>query len=61
MRQYTPSFNRSEYTELNRTLTAFEYDSVVSEAERLGLDGFLQEKGCENSEMTPDFSKIFQE
>ncbi len=59
MRQYTPKFNRSEFSELNRTVTAFEYDSVVSEADMLGLDGFIQEKGCETDEMTPDFSKVY--
>jgi putative pyruvate formate lyase activating enzyme len=59
MRQYTPKFNRSEFSELNRAVTAFEYDSVVNEANRLGLDGFIQEKGCETDEMTPDFSKVY--
>ena len=59
MRQYTPKFNRSEFSELNRAVTAFEYDSVVSEANKLGLDGFIQEKGCETDEMTPDFSKVY--
>ncbi len=61
MRQYTPSFNDSGYPELDRTLTSFEYDSVASEAIRLGLDGFLQERGCETDELTPDFSKNFSE
>lgn len=61
MRQYTPSFNRSDYPELNRRVTAFEYDSVVKEAETLALRGFAQQKGCETDELTPDFSVIFED
>ena len=41
--------------------TSFEYDSVVKEAERLGLNGFTQDKGCENSSLTPDFSVLYDE
>lgn len=59
MRQYTPSFNRSDYPELNRKVTSFEYDDVVREAIGLGLDGFIQEKGCETADFTPDFNKIY--
>ena len=59
MRQYTPSFNRSSYRELTRRVTSFEYDSVVNEATRLSLSGFMQQKGCETSELTPDFNEIF--
>ncbi len=58
MRQYTPSFNRSPYAELNRKLTSFEYDEVVDFANSLGLEGFTQEKGCESEKFTPDFKKI---
>ena len=57
MRQYTPAFNRSNYKNLNRKLTSFEYDSVVNHAVELGLDGFTQEKGCENEKFTPNFMK----
>ncbi len=53
MSQYTPEFNRSSYSELNRRITSFEYDSVLAEAERLGLNGFMQEKGSATSELTP--------
>ena len=59
MRQYTPKFNRSEYKNLSRKVTGFEYESVVSRALELGLDGYIQEKGCETDELTPDFSKIY--
>ncbi len=55
MRQYTPEFNASGFKELDRRVTSFEYDSVVEEARRLGINGFIQEKGCETSELTPEF------
>ena len=58
MRQYTPSFNRSPYPELNRKLTSFEYDEVVKFAVEIGLEGFTQEKGCESEEFTPNFKKV---
>lgn len=59
MRQYTPEFNRSAFSELSRRVTSFEYESVLAEAERLGLDGFFQQKGCETNAETPDFNKIY--
>ncbi len=59
MRQYTPEFNRSEYKVLDRRVTKFEYNSVLAEAERLGIEGFSQESGCETDEMTPDFQKLY--
>lgn len=55
MSQYTPSFNRSDYKELNRRVTSFEYESVVREAVRLKLDGFLQERSSAETIYTPTF------
>ena len=60
MRQYTPQFNRSEFKNLDRKITSFEYDSVVQVAISFGLDGFVQQKGCENEKFTPDFAKFFK-
>ena len=57
MRQYTPEFNRSKYRELNRRVTSFEYKSVVDEAVRLGLDGFIQDASSATAAFTPDFSE----
>ena len=57
MRQYTPEFNRSEYRELNRRVTSFEYKSVVDEAVRLGLDGFIQDASSATAAFTPNFSE----
>lgn len=55
MRQYTPCYDAVNYPEINRRLTTFEYDKVVTHCADLGLEGFTQEKGCENLDMTPDF------
>lgn len=56
MRQYTPSFCPPEYPEIARKVTAFEYESVVDEAARLGLKGFMQEAGCASANFTPNFT-----
>ena len=55
MRQYTPCYDAVRYPEINRRLTTFEYDKVVTHCAELGLEGFTQEKGCENLDMSPDF------
>lgn len=55
MRQYFPSGRAEEYPEINRKITTFEYRKVLDACQRLGFEGFTQEKGCENEEMTPDF------
>ncbi len=55
MRQYTPCHRASEHPEINRKLTTYEYNCVAHEAEKLGFDGFLQEKGSDNSSYTPKF------
>ena len=58
MSQYTPDFAieaKSEHSELHRRLTSFEYSSVLDEAQRLGLDGFSQERSSAVSKYTPDF------
>ncbi len=55
MRQYTPCYLASEYKELTRTITTFEYRKVTERCAELGLQGFTQLKGCETLDMTPDF------
>ena len=55
MRQYFPSGKAEEYPEINRKITTFEYRKVLDKCTELGFEGFTQEKGCENGEMTPDF------
>lgn len=55
MRQYFPSGRAKDFLEINRKLTTFEYCKVLSVCEELGFEGFTQEKGCDNCQMTPDF------
>lgn len=55
MRQYTPCADAEKHKEINRRLTTFEYNKVIDECIRLGINGFSQEKGSDNLSMTPDF------
>lgn len=56
MSQYTPYHKDAKYPELNRRITSFEYQKVVDEAIRLGLDsGYMQEKSSAKEEYTPPF------
>lgn len=55
MRQYYPCGEAANFSEINRKLTTFEYRKVLNECERLGFEGFTQEKGADNGEMTPEF------
>ncbi len=57
MSQYTPAFAPKNMKELCRKITSFEYDYVLSVAERLGFDGFSQERDSSSSSYTPDFSQ----
>ena len=60
MSQYTPDFymqNREcvRYKNLERKLTSFEYNSVLSEATRLGFSGYFQHRDSASAAFTPDF------
>ena len=55
MRQYTPCYKATDYKELNRRITTFEYEKVTDKCAELGLSGFTQIKGCETLDMTPVF------
>lgn len=54
MSQYTPEFNVGG-KELSRKVTSFEYDSVVSYAAELGLNGFMQDRSSASPIYTPDW------
>lgn len=55
--QYTPFCHSSDYPELNRRITTYEYQKVVDTALELGLDqGFMQEKSSAKEEYTPPFN-----
>lgn len=61
--QYTPFFRAaktnpggSEFPEISRRITTFEYEKVLNEAIALGLEqGFMQEKSSAKEEYTPPF------
>ena len=56
MSQYTPDFALdTPHKELHRRITRFEYDSVLSVAEKLGFDGFVQHASSASAKYTPDF------
>ena len=55
MSQYTPEFAPENIKELRRRITSFEYNFVLSEAEKLGFDGFSQAPSSATSAYTPEF------
>ena len=56
MSQYTPIQGLGAFPEINCRVTSFEYDAVVSEAVRLGLDnGFMQQRGSADTAYIPPF------
>ena len=55
MSQYTPA-DLEEFPEINRRVTTFEYESVVSHAVELGLTkGYTQDRRSAKEEYTPPF------
>ena len=58
MSQYTPDFATDcDFKELHRRVTRFEYDSVLDEAERLGILGFSQSRSSASDVYTPNFKE----
>ena len=56
MSQYTPFYRNTEYPEINRRITSYEYNKVVDTAIDLGLtEGFMQERSSAKEEYTPPF------
>ncbi len=53
MSQYTP--NKNATGDMARTVTSFEYDSVVKRCEKYGFNGFTQHSQSANSYYTPPF------
>ena len=54
MRQYTP-FDMGEYPELDRTITAEEYETACGEFRELGLGGFFQQDESISESFIPAF------
>ncbi len=56
MSQYTPKFAKdSQYTELHRKITTFEYESVLKFADKLGFSGYRQSRSSATEDFTPSF------
>ncbi|MBE6758709.1 MAG: radical SAM protein [Ruminococcaceae bacterium] len=53
MSQYTPVVSDPRYPELDRKITAREYDKVCARMEELDLEGFMQERGSSTGEFIP--------
>lgn len=54
--QYTPFYKSSDYPEINRRITTYEYNKVLDTAISLGLtQGFMQEKSSAKEQYTPPF------
>lgn len=55
--QYTPFYKSKDHPEINRRITTYEYNKVLSTAIELGLDeGFMQQKSSAKEEYTPPFA-----
>lgn len=63
MAQYVPDFlpeadltvGFDKYKSIRRRITAFEYPTVLDEANRIGFDGFAQDRTSAKRKYTPDF------
>lgn len=55
MSQFTPFYRCAEYPEINRRVSTYEYNQVLSKAQELGLRGFMQERSSAKEEYTPLF------
>ncbi|MBR5874983.1 MAG: hypothetical protein IKY90_09670 [Oscillospiraceae bacterium] len=56
MSQYTPCTDLGDYPEINRKITAEEYDEVVGYAVEIGVEnGFLQEGESASESFIPPF------
>lgn len=56
MSQYMPYYKAENHPEINRRLSAAEYDEVIEYFFELGLEnGFAQEEGAASEEYVPDF------
>lgn len=55
MSQYTPMNECKSFPEINRPLTSLEYKRVVQVFEKLGFDGYLQEKSSATDLYIPNF------
>ncbi|GHU82392.1 radical SAM protein [Clostridia bacterium] len=55
MAQYTPCGKATDYKEINRTITRREYEKVLTHAEELNINGFVQDLSTASKAYIPDF------
>ena len=55
MSQYTPVTSDPRYPELDRPITAREYEKVLCRMENLGLEGFAQERDSSTGDFIPQW------
>lgn len=55
MSQYTPFYRSSEFKEINRRVSTYEYEKVRLKALELRFEGYMQERSSAKEEYTPDF------
>ncbi|OPX45646.1 radical SAM superfamily protein [Ruminiclostridium hungatei] len=57
MSQYTPFYDAEKYPEINRPITRKEYQRVVEQLYKLGLEeGYVQERQSADTQYIPDFN-----
>ena len=55
MGQYVPLGKAADYPDINRKITAREYNKVLDYLYEAGLDGFVQELSSAKKDYVPDF------
>ncbi len=55
MSQYVPMHRSFDYKELSRRVSTFEYNSVLDEINKLGFDGFSQQRDAADKAYIPEF------
>ena len=55
MSQFVPVYKAFEHKKLSRRTSTFEYKSVISEVEKLGFDGYFQQRSSADTDFIPTF------
>lgn len=55
MSQYVPLHKALEHSDLSRRTSTFEYNSVLKEIEKVGFDGYFQQRSSAEKEYIPTF------
>ena len=58
MAQYIPMGRASDFPEIDRRITKREYEKVLDEYDRLGLNGFVQERSSATKDFVPDWNLL---